>query len=176
MHEFTTEEQFKKLEQEKIAEIIADCPDYTNEESADACHANSRLASFYSEAVELLFKKRKEFEAEVEKKANEKLKNEVKRLDEMAQTFITKKVEQEGKLITERADKYSKLLEDTTNDFVEAKQKEFDKEVETYKKKISDLEEQLDFKERVLDKISWDTVIEAENEVYDELGIPEENR
>ena len=94
----------------------------------------------------------------------------------MAQTFITEKVEQEGKLITKRADKYSKLLEDTTNDFIEEKQKEFDKEIESYKKKISDLEEQLDFKERVLDKISWDTVIEAENEVYDELGIPEEDR
>ena len=171
-----TEEQFKKLEQEKIAEILADCPDYTNEVSADACHANSRLAKFYSEIVERLFKEMQEYKDEVEKKTNEKLEEEVKRLDKMAHEFITKKVEQEGKLITERADKYSKLLEDTTNDFIEEKQKEFDKEAETYKKKISDLEERLDFKERVLDKISWDTVIEAENEVYDELGIPEEAR
>lgn len=176
MSEFTTEEQFKKLEQEKIAEIVADCPDYTNEESADACHANSRLAKFYSETVERLFKEMQEYKDEVEKKANEKLENEVKRLNKMAQTFITKKVEQEGKLITERADKYSKLLEDTTNDFIEEKQKAFDKEIESYKKKISDLEEQLDFKEMVLDNISWDTVIDAENAVYDELGIPEEDR
>ena len=144
--------------------------------SADACKANSKLANFYCSIVERLFKEMKDYKDEVEKIANEKLQEHTKELDKMAQTFITKKVEQEGKLITERADKYSKLLEDTTNEYVEAKQKEFDKEIESYKKKISDLEERLDFKERVLDKISWDTVIEAENAVYDELGIPEEDR
>ncbi len=171
-----TEEQFKKLEQEKIAEIIVDCPDYTNEESVDACHANSRLAKFYSETIKRLFKEMQEYKDEIEKKADEKLQEKCKELDKLAQEFITKKIEQEGKLITEHADKYAKLLEDAAHQAVTAKQTEFDKEVEQYKQKISDLEERLDFKERVLDKIPWDEVIEAENEVYDELGVPEEDR
>lgn len=62
-----TEEQFKKLEQEKLAEIMIDCPDYANEASIDACHANSRLASFYSETIERLFKEMQEYKDKVEK-------------------------------------------------------------------------------------------------------------
>ena len=128
-----------------------------------------------AEIATLLTEQDKEKEL-IEKKANDKLQEKCKELDKMAQEFITKKLEQEGKMITEHADKYAKLLEDASHRAVEAKRAECDKEIEKYKQQIADLEERLDFKERVLDKIPWDEVIEAENEVYDELGIPEEAR
>lgn len=50
------------------------------------------------------------------------------------------------------------------------------KQVAEWLKELKQAREELERKTRILDKIPWDMVIEAENEVDDEDGIPEEDR
>ena len=47
------------------------------------------------------------------------------------------------------------------------------KELKTLREKVEDLEDQLEYKSRVMDKLSWDEVIEAENEVDAEMAEDE---
>jgi hypothetical protein len=49
------------------------------------------------------------------------------------------------------------------------------KELKTLRKKVEDLEENLEYKSRVMDKLSWDEVIEAENEVDAEMAEDEDD-
>ena len=49
------------------------------------------------------------------------------------------------------------------------------KELKTLRKKVEDLEEKLEYKSRVMDKLSWDEVIEAENEVDAEMAEDEDD-
>ena len=47
------------------------------------------------------------------------------------------------------------------------------KELKTLRERVEDLEDQLEYKSRVMDKLSWDEVIEAENEVDAEMAADE---
>jgi len=49
------------------------------------------------------------------------------------------------------------------------------KELKDLRKKVEDLEEKLEYKSRVMDKLSWDEVIEAENEVDAEMAEDEDD-
>ena len=49
------------------------------------------------------------------------------------------------------------------------------KELKSLRKKVEDLEEKLEYKSRVMDKLSWDEVIEAENEVDAEMAEDEDD-
>ena len=50
------------------------------------------------------------------------------------------------------------------------------KQLADWLKELKQAREELERKSRILDKIPWDMVIEAENEVDDEDGVPEEDR
>lgn len=50
------------------------------------------------------------------------------------------------------------------------------KQLAEWLKELKRAREELKRKSRILDKIPWDIVIDAENEVDDEDGIPEEDR
>lgn len=50
------------------------------------------------------------------------------------------------------------------------------KQLAEWLKELKSAREELERKTRILDKIPWDMVIDAENEVDDEDGIPEEDR
>lgn len=50
------------------------------------------------------------------------------------------------------------------------------KQLADWLKELRQAREELERKTRIMDKIPWDMVIEAENEVDDEDGVPEEDR
>lgn len=84
-----------------------------------------------------------EQEQTINDKVEERIIKEVKRLDAMAQEFISKKLDEQQQLIHERTDNYCKTLEEASFNALAAQQKECAKAIDAYKKKISELEEQV---------------------------------